>query len=144
MWAHMIQQMPTELRSVSAINPGHAYHINLMNDSTVYIVTNSYVPFSNDWQGVLRTLTDRRLLSQFDAMIVGNVNSCSPATPTKSGSLDKFLENGITGLSCNNTKPLPQQWIEAYGIADDSRRRMLFFSSFMRRMRKWDMNGPKR
>jgi hypothetical protein len=108
----------------------HHYYVRVdfTNNATIYVLASSYAPFSPQWQVAIQELTDNSTLSDFDAVVVGNVNACSTAR------LEDLLADHPE-LSCDYAEPEPQDWMRAYPG------RILVMSSFMRRRRR-HQDGP--
>jgi hypothetical protein len=125
MWAWLAQiynHIPQiTIQRVRRLQDRYALRIDFVNNASLYVLTNTYVPYSENWTNALRQLTDNWTLAEFDAVIVGNVNDCSHSR------LEKYRQQnnmGSSRVSCNFTKPQPQDWMKAYSG------RLLFVTSF--------------
>ena len=142
--AWMVQQMPYGIQHTELLYTRYAMRFDLTDiNSTVYLVTNSYAPYANNWPRALSNLTDGLTLADFDVVIVGNVNGCLPTTPEKPGSLDKFVQAGIPDLNCDRIPPTYEEWMDSYFTSRNNNTiarssRLLFLSSFMKGQLKKD------
>jgi hypothetical protein len=114
---------------VTRVYHHYSVRVDFTNNTTIYVLANSYAPFSPQWQVAIQELMDNSTLSDFDAVVMGNVNACSTAR------LEDLLADHPE-LSCDYAKPEPQDWIRAFPG------RILFMSSFMRRRRRRHQDGP--
>jgi hypothetical protein len=71
-----------------AVDPNMAIRYRFRNGSTMYIVSNSYVPYSLRWQALLEMQIGVEL-KDFDAIVLGHFNTGGPDSNFKKGKLSR-------------------------------------------------------
>mmetsp|Transcript_14693 Transcript_14693/g.29872 ORF Transcript_14693/g.29872 Transcript_14693/m.29872 type:complete len:434 (+) Transcript_14693:51-1352(+) len=134
------QQVHNNIQRVTSLYHHFAIRVDLYHQTTVYVLANTHVPYSDDWQAAIENLTSVALRQHNNSnssnsnssnidnvvnhpilFIIGNHNAC------QTHYLDKF-ESDFPNISCTNPPPTVQDWIQAYPNS-----RLLFVTSFMGR-----------
>lgn len=88
------------------IDPNTALRIDFTNESTLWVIANSYAAYSDDWKGLLeKQIGVSSLSDEVDAVLIGVFNPCSGVSNFYNYMLN--MSASIPGVNCEPKQRLP-------------------------------------